>query len=104
MVNHVYREADFGWALRATGFVFLGFLIMANILVKSRLKPTPKKLDLMAHIRPLQEPPFALVALACFFFAMSIYLPGTFITLDAIMKGMQGNLAGYLLSILNASR
>jgi hypothetical protein len=104
MINHVYREANFGWALRATGFVFLGLLIIANIFVKSRLKPTPTKLDVVAHVRPLKEPPFALVTLGCFFFAMAVYLPGTFIILDAISKGVQISLASYLLSILNASR
>jgi hypothetical protein len=104
MVNHVYHKLNFGWALRVTGFAFLALLALANILIKPRLKPMPKKLQVMTFIDPLKEPPFALLTLACFSFAMAVYLPGTFIILDAISKGMNSNLASYLLSILNASR
>jgi hypothetical protein len=104
MVNHVYKELDFGWALRVTGFAFLALLISTNILLKVRIKPTPTKLQVMTLVHPLQEPRFALLTLGCFSFAMAVYLPGTFITLGATRKNLHGQLASYLLSILNASR
>jgi hypothetical protein len=104
MVNHVYQKLNYGWALRATGFVFLTLLIIANTLTKSRLRPIPKKLQIMAFVHPLKEPPFALLTLACFSFAMAVYQPGIFINLDAIKRNMNRDLAGYLLSIMNASR
>ncbi|KAH8680563.1 MFS monocarboxylate transporter [Xylariales sp. PMI_506] len=102
MVNRIYHTAGFGWALRAVGFVFLGLLAIGNTFIKSRVHPTPKRFHIMDFINPLKEPRFLLVALACFSFAMAVYLPATFIILDSTSRGMDYNLASYLLAIMNA--
>jgi hypothetical protein len=104
MINHVYLQVGFGWALRAAGFVFLGLLVISNTIMRSRLKPTPKKFHVMQFIHPLEEPRFLFLTLACFTFAMAVYQPGTFIILDATSKGIDGSTASYLLAVLNAVR
>ncbi|CRG83783.1 putative transporter ESBP6 [Talaromyces islandicus] len=102
MVNRLNSEVNFGWALRAVGFLFLGFVIAANFLTASRIKHVPKRFHIMDFIRPLKEPRFLLTSLACFAFAISVYLPATFIILDATKQGVDRGLASYLLAILNA--
>jgi len=104
MVNHLYHSVGFGWALRSTSFVLLVLLTITNLLVKPRLKPIAKKLRVMDFIDPFKELRYLFLSLACFTFAMAVYLPNTFIILDATSRHMNVNIAGYLLAILNASR
>ncbi|KAF1964956.1 putative MFS monocarboxylate transporter [Bimuria novae-zelandiae CBS 107.79] len=103
MVNHIYDRVGFSWALRAVGFVFLGLLLLTNALLKSRLTHVAKKPHPMDFVEPLQEPPFLFLTAACFFFALAVYQPGTFITLNARRDGVRSSIADYLLSMLNAS-
>ena len=104
MINHLYHNVGFGWALRATGFVLLGLLVITNALVRPRLNPIPKKFCVMDFIDPFRELRYLFLTLACFTFAMAVYLPNTFIILNALSRHMNASLAGYLLAILNASR
>ncbi|OAG07529.1 MFS general substrate transporter [Paraphaeosphaeria sporulosa] len=103
MVNHIYDDIGFGWALRVVGFVFLGLLTITNVLLKSRLTHVVKKPHPKDFMEPLQEPPFLFLTAACFFFAMAVYQPGTFIALNAQREGIPDHISNYLLSILNAS-
>ena len=79
-------------------------LIIANALVRSALKHQPKRFHIKEFINPLKEPRFILVSLACFMTFLAVFLPGTFIVLDSISKGMSNGLAFYLIPILNAVR
>jgi MFS family permease len=103
MVNRIYDSIGFGWALRVVAFVFFGLLIVTNVLLKSRLTHVAKKPHPMDFVEPLYEPPFLFLTGACFFFAMAVYQPGTFITLNAQREGVRGSVSNYLLSMLNAS-
>ena len=103
MVNHVYHNIGFGWALRVVGFVFIGLLAVTNVLLKSRLLHVAKKPHPMDFLQPLQEPPFLFLTAACFFFALAVYQPGTFIALNAQRQGVHSNVTNYLMSMLNAS-
>ena len=102
-MNHIYHNIGFGWALRVVGFVFLSLLLVTNTLLKSRLVHVAKKPHPKEFVEPLQEPPFLFLTAACFFFAMAVYQPGTFIELNAQRDGVPGNVSSYLLSMLNAS-
>lgn len=102
-MNHIYDNIGFGWALRVVGFVFLGLLLVTNVILKSRLTHIPKRPHPRDFLEPLQELPFFLLTTACFFFAMAVYQPGTFIALNAQRDGLPTNISNYLLSMLNAS-
>ncbi|KAI9726857.1 MAG: hypothetical protein M1834_001481 [Cirrosporium novae-zelandiae] len=102
MVNHLITELGFAWSMRISGFLFLFLLIIANLTVKSRIPPHPKTIKIMDFIRPLSELPFLLLVIGSFFFFFGMFLPFNYIILDAIAHGMSANLAGYLVSILNA--
>ena len=104
MINHLYRSLGFGWALRIVGFLFLGLVIVTNSLTRSRLTHVPRPAHPRAFAEPLHEPPFLFLTFACFFFAMAVYQPGTFIALNAGREHVKSNVRDYLLSMLNASR
>ncbi|KAF4630597.1 hypothetical protein G7Y89_g7545 [Cudoniella acicularis] len=103
MVSKLIPQIGFPWTMRAAAFMILGMLIIANLTVKSRLTPKPKKVDVMEFIRPLKEPAFALVCLGAFMFFFGTFLPFNYIILQAQKDGMSANLSLYLISILNAS-
>ncbi len=103
MVNHLVVSAGFAWAMRATAFLFLGLLIIGNLTIKSRLPPSKKPLKFMAFITPFSEGPFLLLTIATFMIYIGAFLPFNFIIVQAKAQGMSPSLAGYMVSIINAS-
>ena len=82
MVSKLIPQIGFPWTMRTAAFTILGMLIIANLTVKSRLTPRPKKINLMEFVRPLREPAFALVCLASFLFFFGTFLPFNYIILQ----------------------
>lgn len=120
MVIKLIPEVGFGWAMRICAFLILALLIFANLTVRSRIAPTKRPFKPMAFITPLKEPPFALLTGAIFFFycklpfqssckleltiAGGMFIPFTFIVVEAQSHGMSNRLANYLVPILNGAR
>ncbi len=103
MVNHLVVSAGFAWAMRATAFLFLGLLIIGNLTVKSRLPPPKRPFRFMAFIVPFYERPFLLLTIGTFMIYIGAFLPFNFIIVQAKAAGMSASLAGYMVSIINAS-
>ncbi|KAH8822093.1 putative MFS transporter [Xylogone sp. PMI_703] len=103
MVSRLINEVGFGWAMRTSAFVILGLLIFANFAIRSRIQPQPKSLSLKEFILPFKEPPFTLVVCGNFFFGFGVFIPVTYIVVQATADGMGQNLAQYLVPILNAA-
>jgi len=104
MVTKLIPQIGFAWTMRTAAFTILGMLIIANLTVKSRLKPSPRPVALMDFITPLKEPTYALLAAGSFFFFFGTFIPFNFIIMQALEYGMSPDLATYLLPILNATR
>lgn len=104
MVMKLEGRLGFAWTMRSTAFMFLGLLIIANLTVKSRLTPKPRKVELKEFILPLKEPPFALLTIGSFMFFSGLFLPFNYIIVQAQVSGMSRDLSVYLVSILNAAR
>jgi MFS family permease len=104
MVTKLIPEVGFPWAMRSAAFTLLGMLIIANVTIKSRLKPKPKPLVIMEFIRPFKDITFLLVTLGSWFFFFGMFLPFTYIILQAQQDGMSVDLSNYLIPILNAFR
>ncbi|KAL1971167.1 hypothetical protein VTN77DRAFT_119 [Rasamsonia byssochlamydoides] len=68
MLIHLIPEVGFGWAMRTCAFLILALLIFANLTVRARTAPVKRPFSLMAFVRPLGEPTFALLTAAIFFF------------------------------------
>lgn len=103
MIIHLIPEVGFGWALRICAFLILTLLIFANLTVRSRIAPTKRPFSVWAFFRPLKVPSFSLLAAAVFFFYWGMFIPFTFIVVEAQSHGMSLRLANYLVPILNAA-
>ena len=103
MVVKLIAQIGFPWTMRAVAFTLMGMLFIANLTIKSRLKPKPKPLAIMEFITPMKEPPYTLTVLASSFFAFGVFLPFTYIILQGQKDGMSINISQYLVPILNAA-
>ena len=104
MVVHLIPEVGFGWAMRICAFLILALLIFANLTVKSRIKPTSRPFSLTTFVSPLKELTFVGLAAAVFMFFWGMFIPFTFIVVEAQAKGMSPYMANYLVPILNGAR
>lgn len=103
VVQRLIPQVGFGWAMRVAAFIILALLVVSNLTIRSRVAPTPRPFVLKQFVEPLTEMPFFLTALANFFFFFGMFLPFTFIILQAVSDGMSQNLSEYLVPILNAA-
>ncbi|CAG7916277.1 unnamed protein product [Penicillium olsonii] len=103
MLSRLLPRIGFGWSLRISAFIILALLIIANMTVRSRIAPVLRKVTLTDYIGPFSEVPFVLLMLAscCGFFAM--FVPINYVILEAQEDGVNREIAGYLLTILNAA-
>ena len=104
MIKRLVAEVGFAWSMRIAAFMIFVLLTYANLTVKSRFPPHPTPWSLKEFISPLRELPYSIVVVASFLFFFGMFLPFTYIILEAEYNGMSANLAGYLVSILNAGK
>lgn len=104
MVERMIPQVGFGWAMRTCAFLMLFLLIIANLTIRSRLHHQPRPVHIMDFIRPLGEGAFALTVTAAFLVFWGMFLPFTFILLQAERYNVSPELVPYLVSILNAAR
>lgn len=104
MLRKIIPKVGFGWAMRIVAFTILGMLIIANLFVKSRLKPHPKPVKASDLWKPMTELPFALMVLGSVFFNFGTYIPYNFVMLHARKYGMSLDLVTYLLPIMSGAR
>ncbi|KAI9840705.1 MAG: hypothetical protein M1838_003939 [Thelocarpon superellum] len=103
MVQRLVNNVGFPWTMRASAFLILGLLVIANLTVRSRIPPVKKPVSVLEFLVPFTELPFSLVTAAGFLFFFGLFVPFTFIILQGISVGMSADLAGYLVPILNAA-
>ncbi|OAX79793.1 hypothetical protein ACJ72_05887 [Emergomyces africanus] len=103
MVAKLVPRVGFGWTMRICAFLILGLCIIANLTVKSRIKPQPKPFKLKDFVSPFLEMPFFLATTGIWLSLFGLYLPFTFMVSFARYHGMSPHLAGYLVSIMNAT-
>ncbi|KMK61304.1 MFS monocarboxylate transporter (Mct) [Aspergillus fumigatus Z5] len=103
MLSRLLPRVGFGWSLRISAFVVLALLAVANMTVRSRIAPVPRRVQFSDYIGPFSEVPFVLLMLAscCGFWAM--FVPINYVILEAQEDGVRRSLAEYLLTILNAA-
>lgn len=104
MTNHLIPKVGYGWAMRINAFLILGLLIIAILTVRSRLPPKRRAFEFAHFIEPLKDRTFVLTTVAAFLFFMGLFIPFSFIEVQALAKGMSIGLANYLIPILNSAR
>lgn len=102
IVARMIPLVGFGWTMRVCAFLILVLIVIANLTVKSRIKPMRRKVSFSDFVKPWKEIPFLLVGLGTFFYMWGFFLPITFIVRDASANGMSLSMSRYLVSLLNA--
>ncbi|VDC07103.1 unnamed protein product [Peniophora sp. CBMAI 1063] len=103
MLNRLINgRLGFGWGVRATGFVTLGILIAANLLMSSHPAVTSRK-RAPPNIRTLfTDAPYMLVIVGALFILWGLFYPYFYLQLYAVKHGVDSNIAFYTIAILNA--
>lgn len=89
---------------KTIGFVFLALCAVSCATVKTRLNPTPKPVSAADYARHLKDPRLVFTILGGFLFFWGIFLPLSYIIIQAQDNGIPLSLAPYLLPIINACR
>ncbi|EMD35761.1 hypothetical protein CERSUDRAFT_138483 [Gelatoporia subvermispora B] len=109
LLNNLFNKPSVGFAggTRADGYLVIGMLVVANLLMRPRLPPRKKgdaSTSLMAGLRPLfTDAAYLLTITGSFFCQVSVFFPAFYIQLYAIEHGIDTNLAFYSVAILNGA-
>ncbi|BAE60346.1 unnamed protein product [Aspergillus oryzae RIB40] len=102
MISKLIRILGFPWTMRICALMILFLLIVANLTVRSRLPPNPRKLSKESLMRPFHESKTMLLIAGFFTLTFGIFVPMNYFVTAAMADGMGRNLAEYLVAILNA--
>ncbi|KDQ24022.1 hypothetical protein PLEOSDRAFT_1048021 [Pleurotus ostreatus PC15] len=103
MLNRLFQSSvGFEWGVRASAFVVLGLLIMANLLMSDN--PSVKgggEKPVLKNI--LTDIPFMLSSFGVFVITWGIFFPYFYVQLFAVLHGVDPSIAFYSLAIMNAA-
>jgi MFS family permease len=102
-ITKLVPDIGFPWTLRTVAFIFLAFLVVTNLTMKSRLVHTPKPFHPVEFVRCLRDPPFAILCAGGSMVFLGSFLPYTFIVLQGQRNGMSYSLSNYLIPVMNAA-
>ena len=101
-LQKLFVSLGWAWALRIQGFIFLVLLIVANLLIRSRLPPKPGS-SIMPDFKILRLPSLALVTAGTYFMEWGLFTPIAYLTLYAVKSGaFSHSFAFQLVAIFNA--
>ena len=103
MLSSLFTSVGFAWATRALGFTFLFLLLIANLLIRSRLPgKSISRRNLLPNPLIFKDKTFAVMTAALFLIEWGLFCGLSYLTSFALSIGMRPTLAYQLLSILNA--
>ncbi|SPQ24142.1 76a18f0d-88bf-486b-9890-414bf5a9291d [Thermothielavioides terrestris] len=102
MLTQMIPTVGFPWTIRVLGFLFLVLLAVTCATVRPRIPPQPRPFAWATFLAGFTDAPFALTVTASFLFVWGLFLPFTYIALQAQQRGMDITLTNYLLPIINA--
>jgi len=106
MLNHFFHgSVGFAWGVRASAFLSLGFLALANCLMSARLPnnqnrpevPKPKLRDIFT------DAPYVIVNSGIFLIVWGLYFPYFYLQLFTVLHGLPASFAFDTLTIQNAA-
>jgi len=104
MLQKLFPTVGFAWSTRILGFILLLLLIIANLLVRSRLplKPMANFSSITPDFSVFKDLPFAFVTIGIFLMEWGIFVPLTYITSYSNAHGHSSAFGFQILAILNA--
>ncbi|KAM5487935.1 hypothetical protein MaudMau93_004329 [Microsporum audouinii] len=103
ILSRLLPNIGFGWTLRVSGFLVFVLLVISNLTVRSRVAPVPRPVRFHDYINPFTELPFVLLTTGSCLGFFATFVPINYVILEAQTGGVDHNLAGYMLTILNAA-
>ncbi|KDR69703.1 hypothetical protein GALMADRAFT_145411 [Galerina marginata CBS 339.88] len=102
MANHFLPSLGFAKAVRATGYLVIGTLVVGNLLMRASPshaaeQPRPATRSIFT------DPPYLFGIVGAFLCMFGFYFPLIYLQLYAIEHGIDRNLAFYSISIMNAA-
>ncbi|KAJ7921141.1 major facilitator superfamily domain-containing protein [Mycena leptocephala] len=104
MLNNTLQSLGFENAVRASSALVSGLLIVACLLMRPRLQPSPTHLPFWRSLQRFARDKsyvFTIVGISTYF--VGVYFPLFFLQLDAVKHGINQKLSFYSLVIMNGS-
>ena len=115
MLQRLFPLVGFRWATRILAFLFLFLLLIANLLIRTRLTPRDRvkrgetgvvainiRKDIWPDPRIFRHPVFALTTAGVFFIEWALFIPISYISSYALANGVSPAFSYQILAILNA--
>ncbi|KAH7018602.1 major facilitator superfamily domain-containing protein [Microdochium trichocladiopsis] len=102
MLSRLIQSIGFPWTMRAVGFLFLTLCVGSCLLVKTRTPPKPRPFAITDYTNGLRDTTMLLATVGGFLFFWGMFLPLSYIIVQAQDSGISPDLLPYLLPIINA--
>ena len=101
MLQRLFPFLGYKWAVRVMALIFLILLLIANLLIRSRLPPKIGG-NVWPDLRIFKNTTFALTTAGVFFVEWGLFVPLSYISSYALANGISLTLSYQLLAIVNA--
>jgi MFS family permease len=102
MLQQLYPEIGWAWSSRVLGFIFIGLLAAANLLIRSRLPPKPGG-SVLPDFTIFRDTPFLMCTLGTFFLEYGLFVPITYLASYTLRTGATSDAFAYqIIAIFNA--
>ena len=101
-LQKLFAQLGWGWALRIQGFIFLVLVVLANMLIRSRLPPKPGG-SVKPDFKILRFPALSVVTAGTYFMEWGLFTPIAYLTSYALSSGAVSKAFAFqLVAIFNA--
>ncbi|TFK71120.1 MFS general substrate transporter [Pluteus cervinus] len=103
LLNQLSQRTTFPNAIRATAALTGGLLLVANLIMKTQPRPSSASAPAKPNFRViLLDAPYMVSIAAAFCISLGLFFPYFYLQLYAMDKGVNAELAFYVVAILNA--
>ncbi len=103
MLQALFPRIGFAWTTRVMGLIFILLLALANLLIRSRLRPaTGTRTSVLPDFTIFRDPTFALTTTGVFFIEWGLFVPLAYISSYALGHDVAPAFAYQLLAVVNA--
>ncbi|GLB41018.1 putative MFS general substrate transporter [Lyophyllum shimeji] len=105
LLNNVFAKAsDFGMGVRAVAFMDLGWLIIANLIMRTRMPAKTHGNEGGALLKEVvTDGPYLLFMLGAFLVFWGVFVPFFYLQLYAALHGVSPEFIKYSITVMNAS-
>jgi len=105
LLNNVFAKASgFGTGVRAVAFMDLGLLIIANLIMRTRLPSKQRGSGGVSILKEvLTDRPYITFVLGSFLVFWGVFVPFFYLQLYAALHGVPSGFVKYIVTIMNAS-